>query len=34
MLEPDVRRYFPTSAAVNDVLRDLIRIAQEVNRAA
>lgn len=34
MLEPDVRRYFPTSAAVNDVLRNLIRIAQDVNRAA
>lgn len=31
MLEPDVRKYFPTSESVNDVLRTLIslRPAQE-----
>lgn len=34
MLEPEIQRYFPTSAAVNDALRDLIRLAKEVNCAA
>jgi len=33
VLEPDVRQYFPTSAAVNDALRSLIRIAQEISSA-
>jgi len=34
MLEPDVRKYFPTSDAVNKVLRSLIEIAPVKKRAS
>jgi hypothetical protein len=34
MLEPDVRKYFPTSQAVNKVLRTLIEIIPSKKRAA
>ena len=34
MLEPDVRKYFPTSQAVNKVLRALIEIIPPKRRAA
>jgi hypothetical protein len=34
MLEPDVRKYFPTSDAVNKVLRSLIEIAPAKKRAS
>ena len=34
MLEPDVRKYFPTSDAVNKALRLLIEIIPEKRRAA
>ncbi len=34
MLEPDVRKYFPTSQAVNKVLRALIEIIPLKRRAA
>ena len=34
MLEPDVRRHFPTSDAVNKALRSLIEIAPGKNRAS
>ncbi|MCP4682265.1 MAG: hypothetical protein GY864_08015 [Desulfobacterales bacterium] len=33
MLEPDVRRYFPTSDAVNKALRSLIEIISAKKRA-
>lgn len=32
MLEPDVRKYFPTPEAVNNALRMLIRVFPEKNR--
>ena len=34
MLEPDVRKYFPTSDAVNKALRSLIEIAAAKKRAS
>jgi hypothetical protein len=34
MLEPDVKKYFPTSDAVNKVLRSLIEIAPVKKRAS
>jgi hypothetical protein len=34
MLEPDVRKYFPTSQAVNKVLRALIEIIPSERRVA
>jgi len=34
MLEPDVRKYFPTSQAVNEVLRALIKVIPSKRRSA
>ena len=34
MLEPDVRKYFPTSDAVNKALRSLIEIVPAKKRAS
>ena len=34
MLEPDVAAVFPTSEAVNEALRTLIRLLQQTEKAA